>query len=92
MNQIEIKCPKHLNITMIDAFHEQIAEDVSIYNSILLDLSDVEKADTTGLQLLCSIDISMKKKGGSLALKNINEEVQAVFNTLGLKEHFVVEI
>ena len=88
--QLVVKCPKHLNITLIDSFHEEMIEHLHLAHELVLDLSDVEKMDTTGCQLLLSAQQAVVSKGGTLAIKNIADSAMDVMNTLGLVDHFTI--
>jgi anti-anti-sigma factor len=56
--------------------------------NILLDLSNVTEFDTTGLQLLISLQKSLKKNNKNLFLRRCSEVVKNILSLLRLEKKF----
>ena len=51
-----------------------------------MDLSELDYVSSAGLRVLLSAHKSMKKQGGSMVVRGVNEEVQEVFTITGFSE------
>ena len=49
-------------------------------------LSELDYVSSAGLRVLLSAHKSMKKQGGSMVVRGVNEEVQEVFTITGFSE------
>ena len=56
---------------------------VEKYDKIILNLASLEYISSAGLRILKVLHMAMKKKGGTLALKNVNKMVMEVFEMTG---------
>ena len=53
---------------------------------LTMDLSELDYVSSAGLRVLLSPHKSMKKQGGSMVVRGVNEEVQEVFTITGFSE------
>lgn len=53
---------------------------------LTMDLSELDYVSSAGLRVLLSAHKSMKKQGGSIVVRGVNEEVQEVFTITGFSE------
>ena len=53
------------------------------YDSLILDLEQLEYISSAGLRALKRTHIAMRKKGGTLAVKNVKKVVREVFEVTG---------
>lgn len=53
---------------------------------LTMDLSELDYVSSAGLRVLLSAHKSMKKQGGSMVVRGVNEEVQEVFTITGFSE------
>ena len=53
---------------------------------LTMDLSELDYVSSAGLRVLLSAHKSMKKQGGSMGVRGVNEEVQEVFTITGFSE------
>lgn len=68
--------------TAIEA--EEIMEELSDrFDYLILNMSDLSYISSAGLRILKKIHIKMNKKGGVLALSNVNENIMEVFEITG---------
>lgn len=86
-----IKLPAELAINQVEILHQDFLNELSGNDDVCLDISDVTRADTASVQLLCSLQkhlLSVQHKiiwvGQSDALKN-------VITQLGLSEYLVLD-
>jgi len=60
-------------------------------NKIIVDLSDIEYMDSTGLGVFVGALKTSKKNGSELILKNLTDRVQRLFEITGLNEVIAIE-
>ena len=53
---------------------------------LTMDLSELDYVSSAGLRVLLSAHKSMKKQGGSMVVRGVNEEVQEGFTITGFSE------
>ena len=53
---------------------------------LTMDLSELDYVSSAGLRVLLYAQKSMKKQGGSMVVRGVNEEVQEVFTITGFSE------
>lgn len=58
----------------------QVAER---FESVVLNMQNLTYVSSAGLRVLKRLHMNMKKKGGSLVLKNVNKMVMEVFEMTG---------
>jgi serine/threonine-protein kinase RsbW len=61
--------------------HEGITE-------LTIDLASTAMIDSVGIGLIVSIHNSLSPKGGKLALINVSKDLQDLFHTMRLDQHF----
>jgi len=64
----------------VDEVFDQVAER---FNTVVLNLVDLEYTSSVGLRSIKRLYMAMKKKGGNLYLKNANATVMEVFEITG---------
>jgi len=55
------ECPENLDIASVSALHGVLCDWLNEHASLALDAGNVEKVDTAGIQLLCSLFVSAQK-------------------------------
>jgi len=53
------------------------------FNTIILNLSQLEYASSAGLRLILKLQVDMQKKGGQLYIRGANKTVMEVFELTG---------
>ncbi len=71
----------------------QIDEKISLMHpkKMILDLSDIDFMDSSGLGLIMGRYMKMKSIGGVLTVKNPNERIVKIFNLAGLEKIVNIE-
>lgn len=70
------------NSTAVEA--EKIFDTVTErYNDVILNMKNLEYISSAGLRILKRAYMTMRRKDGSLKLKNVNEMVMEVFEVTG---------
>ena len=87
MSDEVIACPKQLNITMAEGFKEKLMPFADKGDSCSVDAAEVEKVDSTGLQLLVALDLTLKSNGAQLSVLNPSDVFLKTAQMLGLTEH-----
>ncbi|MEL7306659.1 MAG: STAS domain-containing protein, partial [Pseudomonadota bacterium] len=50
-----LKLPTELAITQVETLHQDLLQELSANDDICLDISEVTRADTASIQLLCAL-------------------------------------
>lgn len=58
---------------------------------LTLDFVNVKSVDPVGLSIIAATHNTMNNVGAKLLLKNIPDEINTLFNTLGLNKHLEIE-
>ena len=70
------------NTTAVDA--EKVLDNVTQrYTDLILDMKDLEYISSAGLRILKRAYMTMRRKDGTLKLKNVNKMVMEVFEVTG---------
>lgn len=83
-----VHCPQHLNITMVEGFKGALQAAIDEGGECHLNVSLVEKVDSTGVQLLLVFQEAMKAKDGVVKLKGESEPLFTTLDVLGLSQKF----
>jgi anti-anti-sigma factor len=59
-------------------------------HELVVDLTDVQMVDSSGIGLLISAYNSLRKVGGSLAVIHASAELMELFQTMRMHQHFSV--
>ncbi|MCJ8314337.1 MAG: STAS domain-containing protein [Saccharospirillaceae bacterium] len=81
---VSFSLPKQFNITMVDSIYHQLEPILSSASEITLDGVDVEKTDSTAIQLLVCLKKHTQKNNQTLKLINLPEIVSKTAKQLGL--------
>ena len=90
MSENTITCPEHLNITMVQSFKESLQAAFDQGGEHLVDISAVQKVDTTGVQLLLVFQRALQQQGGKVRFGGESESFSNTVAMLGLTEHFTL--
>lgn len=58
------------------------------YDRVILNFSDVDYISSAGLRLLKKLNVAMKDRGGSVAIKNVRSDVMDIFKVTGFYRVF----
>jgi len=83
---VNFSLPKQFNITMVDSIYHQLESVLSNASEITLDGADVEKIDSTAIQLLVCLKKHTQDNNQTLKLINFPEIVSKTANQLGLQQ------
>lgn len=63
---------------------EKVIDELTArFDTLILDMKDLDYISSAGLRILKKSYMSMRRKGGSLQLKNVNKMVMEVFEVTG---------
>jgi len=81
-----VKVPKELDITISDRFKSYVVEELlnKKKSKIVLDFSDCEYIDSSGLGVVISVHKRSTMEGGITILAGLNEDVKEVLSITGL--------
>ena len=60
-----------------------MVEAANRFDSLVLDMAQLEYVSSAGLRALKMIRVAMRKKGGYLALKGVSREIMEIFEVTG---------
>lgn len=84
----ETKCTVYikgvLDYSTIDIFGREVNDIESNIKIIIINFSELEFIDSTGLGNIINLIHEQQEKGFELILEDINEEIDELFNTVGV--------
>jgi anti-anti-sigma regulatory factor len=83
-----VHCPQHLNITMVEGFKEALQAAVDKGGECHLNISLVEKIDSTGMQILVAFQNAMVEQGGLVKIKGSSDIFESTSDVLGITSLF----
>ena len=89
-NEIIIKVEGRLDTNTAPSLEKAINENTEVNNNLVLDLNKLVYISSAGLRVLLSAQKKMNKNG-SMKVKNVSEDVMAVFEMTGFADILVIE-
>ena len=89
-NEIIIKVEGRLDTNTAPSLEKAINENTEANNNLVLDLNKLVYISSAGLRVLLSAQKKMNKNG-SMKVKNVSEDVMAVFEMTGFADILVIE-
>lgn len=91
-NSITAKLEGKLVTGSLDEFREKLKELIrNGPNTVILDMSDVNFIDSTGIGFLAATYNSLTKNGGTFRIIGLSEELYDFFISLRLNSYFDIE-
>jgi ABC-type transporter Mla MlaB component len=81
---VTFKLPAQLIINNVETLHGQINSLMESGDDVVLDISEVEKADTACLQLLCVVQKSLIEIGHQIAWQGSSESLTTTAKIIGV--------
>jgi anti-anti-sigma factor len=85
-NKITLKVCGRLDTTTAPQLEKELADEMKGRKEVILDFTELEYISSAGLRVLLSTHKTMKKQGGKMIVRNVNEEVREVFVITGFSE------
>ena len=79
----ELQIIGRLDTTTAPDAEKLMMDTIERFDSLILDMEQLEYVSSAGLRALKRAHIAMRKKGGSLAVKNVSSAVMEVFEITG---------
>ena len=89
-NEIIIEIEGRLDTNTAPSLEKAINENTEANNNLVLDLNKLVYISSAGLRVLLSAQKKMNKTG-SMKVKNVSEDVMAVFEMTGFADILVIE-
>ena len=89
-NEIIIEIEGRLDTNTAPSLEKAINENTQANNNLVLDLNKLVYISSAGLRVLLSAQKKMNKTG-SMKVKNVSEDVMAVFEMTGFADILVIE-
>ena len=81
-----LKLPAQMIINHVEDIQVQFNEIMNSGDEVVVDISDVEKADTACLQLLCVVQKSLNELGHKISWQGNSEALVSTANLIGVNE------
>lgn len=88
MTSYTVHCPQHLNITMVEGFKEALQAAVDKGGDCQLNISLIDKVDSTGIQMLIAFQKAMLAQGATVKIKGESEVFESTADVLGVTQLF----
>lgn len=86
-----LKLPAELAINQVESLHQDLLQELKSNDDICLDVSDVARADTASIQLLCALQKHLLSVDHKIIWLGQSEPLQKVINRLGLSNYLTFE-
>ncbi|MDP2634222.1 MULTISPECIES: STAS domain-containing protein [unclassified Pseudoalteromonas] len=86
-----IKLPAELAINQVEILHQDLLNELSGNDDVCLDISDVTRADTASVQLLCSLQKHLLSVQHKIIWVGQSDALKSVITQLGLSEYLVLD-
>ncbi|GAB6098554.1 hypothetical protein JCM16358_04330 [Halanaerocella petrolearia] len=86
MSKIKLALPEELIIYNVSTYREEILDNLSDEEELVLDCKQVEEVDAAGIQLLLSLQRMALKKDFRLYLENVNPKFRSTLQLAGVEK------
>ena len=88
---IELNIDGRLDTTTAPQLQYEIDKVTDETNKLVLDFKDLIYVSSAGLRVLLSAHKTMLKKGGSLVITNVSEDILEIFEVTGFSDILTIE-
>jgi len=85
-----LKLPTELAINQVESLHQDLLQELKSNDDICLDVSDVARADTASIQLLCALQKHLLSVDHKILWLGESEPLQKVISRLGLSNYLII--
>ena len=85
-----LKLPSELTISQVEALHTELQTQLQSNSDVCLDISDVTKADTACVQLLCALQKSLQLGDHAIVWEGSSTALAQACNTLGVATYLAL--
>ncbi|BDF95784.1 MULTISPECIES: STAS domain-containing protein [Pseudoalteromonas] len=86
-----LKLPAELAITQVENLHQDLLQELHSNDDVCLDISEVVRADTASVQLLCALQKHLLCVHHKIIWIGQSEPLKNAINRLGLSEYLILE-
>ena len=86
-----LKLPAELAITQVEHLHQDLLQELHSNDDVCLDVSEVVRADTASIQLLCALQKHLQCVQHKIIWVGQSEPLKNAIDRLGLSEYLVLE-
>ncbi len=86
-----LKLPAELAITQVENLHQDLLQELHSNDDVCLDISEVARADTASIQLLCALQKHLLCVQHKIIWVGQSEPLKNAINRLGLSEYLILE-
>jgi anti-anti-sigma regulatory factor len=84
------KLPSELAINQVEDLHREVLHELEIEQDVCIDISDVVRADTASVQLLCALQKYLLRINHKIIWSGESKDFNAAVDELGLTEFLAV--
>lgn len=82
---LTVELPANLTIAGVEKLHQELETVAQQDKAVVIDASQVTKADTAGVQLICALVLDLAKHNLAFSWGGISEAFQRAVHLLGLE-------
>lgn len=86
-----LKLPAELAISQVENLHQDLLNELSSNDDVCLDISEVSRADTASIQLLCALQKNLLLVDHKIIWIGHSEPLKNAISQLGLSEYLILE-
>lgn len=84
------KLPSELAINQVEDLHREVLHELEIEQDVCIDISDVVRADTASVQLLCALQKYLLSINHKIIWSGESKDFNAAVDELGLTEFLAI--
>ncbi|WP_462157026.1 STAS domain-containing protein [Pseudoalteromonas sp. GB56] len=85
-----LKLPNEMTISQVEALHTELQAQLQSDSNVCLDISEVTKADTACVQLLCALQKSLQLGDHAIVWEGASEALENACETLGVANYLAL--
>lgn len=86
-----IKLPSELSISDVETLHQHLLNELISEEDVCLDISEVKRADTASIQLLCALQKHLLTVEHKIIWQGKSDALQQAITNLGLSHYLVLD-
>jgi len=86
----ELTLAEEMTIYTISNLKQELSKNMDSYQTLALNLQNVEEIDSAGIQLLLALDKELSQKNKSLKLTSMSGAVNKLIESYGLSDRFPI--
>lgn len=89
--KLTISCEGEIDSSTSRDLEENINNEIGNFKTLIIDLKDVDYISSAGLRIFISTQKKLNQDNIPMTIKNVNDDVNEIFNMTGLNKIFKIE-